>query len=71
MQTQADVVADPVGHISISGVHGRKELETRLAAAASAREEGDGGLGRLIAAALVGAALMYFLHPDRGGRRLR
>ena len=25
-----DVVADPVSHISISGVHGREELEERL-----------------------------------------
>jgi hypothetical protein len=27
---RTDVVADPVSHISISGVHGREELEERL-----------------------------------------
>jgi hypothetical protein len=26
-----ELVNDPVGHISISGVHGRRELEDRLA----------------------------------------
>ena len=29
MEPQTDIVADPVGHISISGVHGRKELDAR------------------------------------------
>lgn len=32
-QAAAEIVSDPVGHISISGVHGRDELNDRLARA--------------------------------------
>lgn len=69
METQADVVADPVGHISISGVHGRKELDQRLAQARKADVDDRGGVGRLVAGALIGAAIMYLLHPARRARR--
>jgi hypothetical protein len=65
METHTDIVADPVGHISISGVHGRKELDERLS---NARVQGvatGGGFGKLVAAALIGAAIMYVLHPAR------
>jgi hypothetical protein len=71
METQSDIVADPVGHISISGVHGRKELDARLS---NARVQGvprDGGIGKLVAAALIGAAIMYVLHPARRSRQSR
>ena len=64
-----DIVADPVGHISISGVHGRDELEARLASVPASRVREHPGLGRMIAAVLVGAAVMYLLHPDRRARR--
>ena len=68
---ETDIVADPVAHISISGVHGGDELDERLAAAElELYEEGDrGGFGRVVAGALVGAAIMYLLDPDRGARR--
>lgn len=68
METQADVVADPVGHISISGVHGRKELDERLANARRPAGDHRGGFGRLVAGALIGAAIMYLLHPARRAR---
>ena len=72
METQADIVADPVGHISISGVHGRKELDERLSNARvqGVRRDRD-SLGRLVAAALIGAAIMYVLHPARRSREFR
>lgn len=69
METQSDVVADPVGHISISGVHGRKELDQRLANARPYDAGGGVGLGKLVAGALIGAAIMYLFHPDRRARR--
>ena len=68
MESQADVVADPVGHISISGVHGRKELDARLASARRPAEDNGNGFGRLVAGALIGAAIMYLLHPARRTR---
>lgn len=68
--TNTDIVTDPVAHISISGVHGRDELDRRLSQAPRARENGRGpGIGRLIAGALIGAAAMYLLDPDRGSQR--
>lgn len=69
METRPDIVADPVGHISISGVHGRKELDARLANAHPFQAGGSGGFGKLVAGALIGAAIMYLLHPDRRARR--
>lgn len=57
-----DLVDDPVGHISISGVHGRKELEERLASQpASGRDGRPVAIGRIVAGALIGAALAYML----------
>jgi hypothetical protein len=54
-----EVVNDPVSHISISGVHGRDELNDRLAHVKTHRET-----GRPVALALsavAGAAIMYLL----------
>ena len=62
----AEVVADPVGHISISGVHGRDELAERLAHAPKYRAT-VGPLTpvkALVLGAAVGAALMYLLKRD-------
>jgi len=70
METQSDVVTDPVGHISISGVHGRKELDARLSSVRRQSSEGS-GLARLVTAALIGAAIMYVLHPARRRRESR
>jgi hypothetical protein len=69
--TSAEVVNDPVGHISISGVHGRDELNDRLAHAdqqsnATARR---GGLGILILGVALGAALALTLGPRRRTRQ--
>ena len=69
MESQADVVADPVGHISISGVHGRKELDARLASVRRPAEDNGNGFGSLVAGALIGAAIMYLLHPARRSRQ--
>jgi hypothetical protein len=57
-----DIVADPVSHISISGVHGRDELDKRLANAPEfhARDQRT-ILVAAVAGAAVGAALMYLL----------
>lgn len=60
MQHQAELVADPVGHISISGVHGRDELNERLAHPPRRRAP-DEGLAPILVGAAIGAALMYLL----------
>ena len=61
----ADVVADPVGHISISGVHGREELEERLE---NAREfkPATSPLPPVLIGVAIGAVVGYLL-----GRRDR
>lgn len=66
-QAQGDIVSDPVAHISISGVHGRSELNERMRhfappsglaqAPAIAREN----LAPLLIGAAIGAALFYLL----------
>jgi len=67
-QAQSEIVSDPVGHISISGVHGRSELDLRRKhfephspglsdAPALARRN----LGPLLIGAAVGAVLVYLL----------
>lgn len=67
-QSRGDIVSDPVGHISISGVHGRGELAERMRrlgphplglsdAPALAREN----LTPLLIGAAIGAALIYWL----------
>jgi hypothetical protein len=60
----ADLVADPVSHISISGVHGRDELNRRLARVPAYRN----GNGRsesdyrpLLVGVVIGAAIMAIL----------
>jgi hypothetical protein len=53
-----DVVTDPVSHISISGVHGRGELDDRLAHAPAFREAGS-PLKPILIGAAIGAALVY------------
>lgn len=54
----SEVVADPVGHISISGVHGRDELEDRLAHAPAYREPSS-PMKALVVGAALGAVLVY------------
>ena len=67
-QSHSDIVSDPVGHISISGVHGRSELDERMRhfaphrlglsdAPALARDN----LRPLLIGAAIGAALIYLL----------
>lgn len=59
--TQApDVVADPVSHISISGVHGREALEDRLANAPEFRPASS-PLKPILIGIAVGAAIGYLL----------
>jgi len=62
-----EIVPDPVSHISISGVHGRQELEERLASSPSPSPRPAaspaGSLGRLLVAGIVGAAVMFLLRP--------
>jgi hypothetical protein len=54
----SEIVSDPVSHISISGVHGRGELDERLAHAPAFREAGSPVAPMLIGAA-IGALLVY------------
>ncbi len=61
MQQQAELVADPVGHISISGVHGRDELRQRLAHPPRRQAQEPDALTPIIVGAAIGAALMYLL----------
>lgn len=66
MSISAEFVSDPVSHISISGVHGRKALEERLAnAQAQTLPRGGDGVAPLVAGALLGVALMFLLAPRR------
>ena len=60
MQHQAELVADPVGHISISGVHGRDELNERLAQPPR-RVHPESPLKPILIGAAIGAALMYLM----------
>lgn len=53
-----EIVSDPVSHISISGVHGRDELDDRLAHAPAFREAGS-PLKAMVLGAAIGAALVY------------
>ena len=56
-----DVVSDPVGHISISGVHGRDELQQRLANAPNRELQEYRPVATLLAGFMIGAALVYLI----------
>lgn len=58
--TGTDLVADPVSHISISGVHGREELEDRLANAPEFKPA-TSPLRPILLGVAIGAALGYLL----------
>jgi hypothetical protein len=60
VQTQ-DQVDDPVGHISISGIHGRNELDKHITAARHYDSEHNSRIGAALLGAAIGAALMYLL----------
>jgi hypothetical protein len=57
----SELVTDPVGHISISGVHGREELEERLAHPPSRRDTETGSARSLFIGAAIGAVVVYLL----------
>jgi hypothetical protein len=59
-----DIVADPVSHISISGVHGREELDARLARAPKRVAIKISPLGALVLGAALGAVAVYLLKRD-------
>jgi hypothetical protein len=76
MADRSDVVSDPVGHISISGVHGGEELAERIANSSNgtrpvrvARASSRGSIAPLLLGALAGMAVMYLFDPRRGNRR--
>lgn len=54
----AEVVADPVSHISISGVHGRDELNARLARAPKYHNGAASPVRPLLLGAAIGVLLM-------------
>lgn len=67
-QLHGEIVADPVGHISISGVHGRSELDERIRhfephplGLSDAPALARANLKPLLIGAAIGAALIYFL----------
>jgi hypothetical protein len=60
ISNEPEVVADPVSHISISGVHGRDELDERLANAPEYRAPRQDMLRILLLGAAVGAVIGYF-----------
>jgi hypothetical protein len=60
-QRAAELVADPVGHISISGVHGRDELNERLANARDHTDVPQSSVRTLLLGAAIGAVIMYAL----------
>jgi len=58
----SEIVPDPVGHISISGVHGRDELNERLSHAPRPVRRGENSaLMPLLLGAAIGATLVYLL----------
>jgi len=59
-----ELVPDPVAHISISGVHGRDELDERLANAPEYQDKRRSPVGFLLLGAAIGAALMYLLKRE-------
>ena len=65
--TTSDIVRDPVGHISISGVHGGDELNERLERARDlAPVTGSRpGIGVLLAGVMLGAALALVIGRAR------
>jgi hypothetical protein len=56
-----DQVDDPVGHISISGIHGRNELDKHITTARNYDSEHNSRIGAALLGAAIGAALMYLL----------
>ena len=66
-QAQDEIVADPVGHISISGVHGRGELTERMrhfappTGLAQAPAIARDNLAPLLIGAAIGVALFHLL----------
>ena len=59
-QRHTELVRDPVGHISISGVHGPDEIEERVNHT-SWHPAGDSPLKPLLVGAAIGIAVMLLL----------
>ena len=58
MREQVD---DPVGHISISGIHGRDELDERLASAPTFDARRTSPIGVLLLGVAIGVTLTYLV----------
>lgn len=54
-------VDDPVGHISISGIHGRNELDKHITAARNYDSDHNSRIGAALLGAAIGATLMFLL----------
>jgi hypothetical protein len=57
----SELVSDPVGHISISGVHGRQELDDRLAHAPRYHPPRKIEPKSVLLGAAIGAVLVFLL----------
>lgn len=65
----AEIITDPVSHISISGVHGGDELDDRIENATSQGIQPKGlSMGTLLVGAAVGVGIMLALSGLRRRR---
>jgi hypothetical protein len=60
----SEQIDDPVGHISISGIHGRDELDKRLATAPARDTTRRKMTGAMLLGVAIGAVVTYLVTRD-------